>query len=285
MASVRRVLLLGVLAMMLPGADAAEPLRVMTFNIRYGTADDGDNSWPARREAVVETITRFGPDVLGVQEALDFQLDYLKRELPGYLAVGVGRNDGKRAGEHAALLLRESRFELEDSGTVWLSDTPDKPGSIGWGASIPRVYTWARVRYRESGRPIHLVGMHWDHQSQQARERSAQAIIDHMKQQPEGTPAIVMGDLNSGPNNPALVSLVSAQSGLRDSFALANPNAKRVASFTGFRPRPEHEQIDWVLVSKQFEVDSAGVETRKVEGRLPSDHFPVWAVLRLSDSE
>ncbi|MCA9240985.1 MAG: endonuclease/exonuclease/phosphatase family protein [Planctomycetales bacterium] len=280
-----RTLLALVILLLASTTHASEPLRVMTFNIRFGSASDGENSWPHRRGAVAQTIHRFDPDVLGVQEALAFQLDYLKSELPGYRVVGVGRDDGKRAGEHAALLLRESRFELESSGTVWLSDTPEAPGSIGWGAKIPRVYTWARVRDLKNQRTIHLVDMHWDHQSQQAREHSAEAILAHLKQQPANLPAIVMGDLNSGPENPALQNLVNAEAGLRDSFALANPGAARVFSFNDFRPKPEHQQIDWVLVSRQFTVESAGVETRKVEGRLPSDHFPVWAVLRLTDGE
>ncbi len=179
----RTSLVLGLLFLLaLPGAtglaEEAPALRVMTFNIRYGTAEDGENAWPKRREAVVETIRRFDPDVLGLQEALAFQLDELQQTLPGYKIVGVGRDDGKRQGEYAPLLLRDKRLAVESSGTVWLSDTPQQPGSITWEAQLPRVYTWASVKDRATGRGFHLVNTHWDHQSQVSRKRAPKPSPD-----------------------------------------------------------------------------------------------------------
>ena len=241
--------------------NASEPLRVMTFNIRYGTANDGENAWPKRKEAVVETIRRFDPDVLGVQEALAFQLDYLQQELPGYELVGVGRDDGKRRGEFAALLLRKERLKVESSGTKWLSDTPDKPGSKTWQASLPRVYTFAKVRDRQNDRELYLVTTHWDHQSQVSRVKSAEAILSHLASHAKQLPVLLMGDMNAGSDNPAVKKLLDKQTGLVDTFRTANPDAKRIGTFNGFRGDKHSAQIDWVLASGQWKVESAGVTT------------------------
>src|SRR5205085_9690551 len=107
-------------------------LRVMSYNIRYGTAADGDNHWDKRKEFLVETIKAFGPDLLGTQETLGFQRDYLAEKLSGYDVLGVGRDDGKEKGEMAALYFKRSRFEKLDGGHFWLSETPDQPRSKSW---------------------------------------------------------------------------------------------------------------------------------------------------------
>lgn len=264
-------------------AAADEPtLKAMTFNIRYGSANDGEHSWPNRREAVVETIRRADADIVGVQEALAFQLDYLGEQLPQYESVGVGRDDGRRKGEHSAILLRRSRFDVIDSGTRWLSDQPARPGSITWRGKLPRVYTWAELQDKDSGQRVHVVNTHWDHQSQESREKSAAAIAAHLaeRDQPHA-PAVVMGDLNADPKNAALRRLASDQTGLRDAWRLANASGPRPATFHGFRGSAEGPFIDWVLVSPEWRVSSARVVTDKINGQVPSDHYPVVVELGL----
>ena len=123
----------------------------MSFNIRYGTARDGDNAWGLRRDAVVEVIEAFGPALLGVQEALRFQLGELAAALPGYREIGVGRTDGIEAGEYAAIMVDGARLDVLEHGTFWFSDTPEVPGSTSWGNDIPRICTWAHLRDRTSG--------------------------------------------------------------------------------------------------------------------------------------
>ncbi|TWT78293.1 Endonuclease/Exonuclease/phosphatase family protein [Posidoniimonas polymericola] len=265
-------------------AAADEPLKAMTFNIRYGTANDGENRWPLRREAVAETIRRCDPDLLGVQEALDFQLDYLDQQLDGYEVIGVGRDDGRRRGEFAALLVRSDRLEVVDWGTRWLSDRPEEPGSKTWGGDLPRIYTWANLRDKPSGRELHVVNAHWDHRSQESREKSAQAILEHLDGVASGRDlAIVMGDFNAGPENPAIQQLRADGSGLRDTWAAVHPDAARPSTFNGFRLPATGPQIDWLLVGPGWQVQSAAVIQNLIEGKMPSDHFPMTAVIRTSD--
>ena len=131
-------------------------LNVMTFNIRYGTANDGENRWDNRRNMVLDVLQNHSPDVVGLQEALRFQLDQIRSALPEFAEVGVGRDDGNTAGEYAALLYRRDRFALLDSGTFWLSDTPNVPASKHWGNSITRICTWARLIDRHTAQPFYL---------------------------------------------------------------------------------------------------------------------------------
>ena len=107
-------------------------MKVMSFNVRYGTAQDGENSWPYRQQLVIDRIRAFEPDVLGLQECRDdAQADYIKNQLQGYCFIGVRRGgDGETALEMAPVLFKESTFEAVDSGHFWLSKTPNVPGSI-----------------------------------------------------------------------------------------------------------------------------------------------------------
>jgi len=224
----------------------------MSFNIRYGTARDGDNAWELRRGAVIEVIEAFGAEVLGLQEALHFQLEELVAAMPRYERIGVGRDDGVEAGEYAAILIDRSRLEVLAQGTFWFSDTPAAPGSTSWGNDIPRICTWARLRDRASGRAFHVYNVHWDHISQPSRERSAGLLMRTIaertaggeepsagdrrvagggadlagEQRPDGgedraasdrpDPVIVTGDFNAGETNPAFRRLLGERSEARE---------------------------------------------------------------------
>jgi endonuclease/exonuclease/phosphatase family metal-dependent hydrolase len=262
-------------------ARAASEIRVMTFNIRYGTAEDGENAWPNRRSLVFEAIRDFRPDVLGVQEALDFQLEELRAALPGVEIVGVGRDDGVRAGEFSAILVDGSRLEVLDHGTFWFSDTPASPGSVSWGNRIPRICTWARVRDRTTDGRFIVYNVHWDHESQPSRERSADLLVDRITGRAHGDePVLVMGDFNAGESNPAFLTLVEAGvTGLRDTFRALHPDASDVGTFNGFEGRRDGEKIDAILASDGWCPRSAAIVGSAQDGRYPSDHFPVTAVL------
>ena len=144
-------------------APAQAPVRAMSFNIRYGTAQDGEHAWPNRRAHVVATIRDHAPHLLGVQEALRFQLDELLAALPRYESFGVGRDDGRSAGEHAAILVDTARFTVRQHGTDWLSETPEVPGSTSWGNRITRIVTWALLEDRATGEPVWVYNLHLDH--------------------------------------------------------------------------------------------------------------------------
>jgi endonuclease/exonuclease/phosphatase family metal-dependent hydrolase len=263
-------------------AQGSAPMTVMTFNIRYGTADDGINAWPARRDQVVETIVRIAPQVLGLQEALRFQLDELGARLPEYQELGVGRDDGVARGEYAAILIDTTRFEVLASGTFWLSDTPDVPGSASWGNSIPRITTWARLRDRTGGPIVRVFNLHLDHQSQPSRERSVERVMEHVGIARNPFEAVlVMGDFNADEANPAY--RVAIDAGMRNAFREGHPDAQEVNTFNGFaREMPvvaTGGMIDHILLaSPDWRVRDAGIDrTRSPDGRWASDHFAVWA--------
>ena len=276
-------LLCGALALIgFAAAQAPAPLNVMSFNIRYGTANDGDNRWELRRDAVVETIESFRPDVLGVQEALHFQLEELVAAMPQYDLIGVGRSDGVQAGEYAAILVDTSRLEILGQDTFWFSDTPDVPGSTSWGNDITRICTWARLRDRASGRSFYVFNVHWDHRSQPSRERSGELLLRAIAQRRfDGDPVIVTGDFNAGETNPAFRQLLQApEIALSDTFRSIHPDASEVGTFNGFEGTTSGEKIDAVLASGQWEVVAAEIASAARQGRYPSDHFPVTATLR-----
>jgi endonuclease/exonuclease/phosphatase family metal-dependent hydrolase len=268
------------LVLLHPASCLADSLKAMTFNIRYGTAPDGENAWPHRRELVVKVIRDESPDILGVQEALRGQLDELETALPEYVRVGVGR-DADGGGEYSALLYRKTRFDLSDAGTFWLSGTPEIPGSRTWGNNLPRIVTWARLLDRTNGRRFVAANTHWDHQSQPARLESAQLLGDRTKLLcAAGEPAIVTGDFNAAPNNPAIPKLLECAA-LQDSFRIKHPDEKNVGTFNGFGRSLQPFKIDAVLVSPHWQVEEAEI-VRTTEGdRYPSDHFPVTATLTL----
>lgn len=263
------------------------PLNVMSFNIRYGTAPDGENAWPLRRALTFRAIREAAPAVLGVQEALRFQLDEIRAELPRYDEVGVARDDGARRGEYSAILYDTTRLELLDSGTFWLSDTPDVPGSMSWGNRYVRIVTWARLRDRLAGTDFITFNTHWDHESQPARERSAALLLERIAAHGSKVPVILTGDFNAGDHNPAFRALLDARRGdgkplLRDTFRLAHPGVEPGGTFHAFTGDRSGDRIDAILVSPHWHVLGADVVLLTENGRYPSDHYPVTATLRLA---
>jgi len=286
---------LGLLALLAVAAFAAcagggrvgqfAPVTVMSFNLRFGTADDGENSWEYRRDLVIDVIREQDPDVLATQEALRFQLDQLAAALPEYAEIGVGRDDGDTAGEYAAILFRSARFAVAEQGTFWFSDSPEQPGSMGWGARLPRICTWARLVERDSGRAFYVFNVHWDHQSQESRERSARLLVKRIQLRANSDPFLVTGDFNAGEENPAMLYLTGQVDpgpalDLRDSFRVAMPSGAEVGTYHGFEGVTDGAKIDAILISNEWEVEGAGIIHASRNGRYPSDHFPVIAKLR-----
>lgn len=276
-----RVALICVMAL---SAAADQPrLALMSFNIRFGTANDGPNHWNLRRDMVMDVFTRHGADVIGLQEALAFQVGEIRSRFPHYAAVGVGRDDGLTAGEHCTILYRADRFTLAESGTFWLSDTPERVASVTWGNSITRICTWVRLIDDASGRGFYVFNTHFDHVSQPSRERSVRLIAQRVAERQHPDPVIVMGDFNVGENNPAMSHLLRDADGPGwvDTFRVIHPEEKVVGTFNAFRDRIDGEKIDFVLVQPGITVLDASIDRTRVDGRSPSDHEPVTAVIEI----
>jgi endonuclease/exonuclease/phosphatase family metal-dependent hydrolase len=265
----------------------ADSLAVLTFNIRYGTANDGENRWANRRELLFDVVRDADADVIGLQEALDGQLRELVEALPDYAVVGVGRDDGKTRGEYAAILFRRSRLRLSDSGTFWFSDTPDVPASKSWGNNTTRICTWARFVDR-NGFAFWHYNLHLDNVSQPSRERSTAFLAQRMaaRRRPE-EPAIVTGDFNAGEDDAALATLLGPRPGghgplMLDTFRVRYPDEKVVGTFSGFvMGETGGPKIDYILVPPGTDVQGASIVRTSRDGRYPSDHFPVTASVRL----
>jgi endonuclease/exonuclease/phosphatase family metal-dependent hydrolase len=267
-------------------APAREPLTVMSFNIRYSTANDGDNHWTLRREFLFDVVREANADLVGLQEALDAQIQELLLALPQYGVVGVGRDDGRTRGEYSAILYRRDRFRVSDAGTFWFSDTPEVVASRSWGNTITRICTWARFVDRD-GRAFWHYNLHLDHQSQPSRERSASLLAERViARRSPGEPVLVTGDFNAGEANPAVTRLTLAQNGTPalfvDTFRGRFPDERTVGTFTGFKfGQTAGDKIDYVLVQPGTEVIDAAIIRTSRNDKYPSDHFPVVAKVRL----
>ncbi|HEX9656892.1 MAG TPA: endonuclease/exonuclease/phosphatase family protein [Bacteroidota bacterium] len=263
-------------------------LKVMTFNIRYGTASDGEDQWEKRKEMLFELLMRYSPDIIGVQEALRFQLDEIRHALPEYAEVGRGRDDGKTGGEYSAILFRVDRFTSLEEETFWFSDTPTVPGSVTWGNSFPRICTWTRIAEKMSGRSFYVYNVHLDHVSQASREKSVATLAQKLRSREHSDPVIVTGDFNAGEKNRAIQFLkgqespgVSAPNDERihlvDSYRCLHPHETAVGTFHAFSGNRGGEKIDFIFVERGTTVVEAAILHNSLNGRYPSDHFPVTA--------
>lgn len=279
-------LLLFATAVMCLGATpvhAEVQLKAMTFNIRYGTANDGENRWQNRNHLVIQVLRDHKADVVGLQEALAFQLKQVTEECPEYGVIGVGRDDGKTKGEYSAILYRTDRFTVDASGTFWLSDTPEAVASTSWGNSITRICTWARLIDRESGQALYIYNTHYDHRSQPAREQSSRLIARRIRQRTHTDPVLLMGDFNAGETNTAITSLLDGEEdpGLVHTYRAVHPDEKTVGTFNGFTGESNGEMIDHIFATKDIEVVAAEIDRTNDDGQYPSDHYPVWVQVRL----
>ncbi len=271
----------------------SESFTIMSFNIRYGTANDGPNRWEKRRTHVFDVIRRYKPSIIGLQEALQFQLDELKEALPQYDACGVGRDDGKKRGEFAAILFDRTRWQRVDGGTFWFSDTPEVVCSKSWGNDLCRICTWAQFRDRATGETLFHFNVHLDHKSKPARLRSAGLVLERIDSRQPAAGVILTGDFNAGEDSPPIRKIAGAKVALSrdgrspaparmmDTYRIIHPDTKDVGTFDDFVGRRTGDKIDYIFTPEgAFDVIDADIAHDDFDGAYPSDHFPIWATLR-----
>lgn len=275
-----------------PSGDTVPNLLLMSFNIRYGTAADGANSWTNRRSQLFALMRAQAADVAALQEALAFQIDEILLDVPGYARIGVGRDDGKASGEFSPILYRTARFSVDTSGTFWFSDTPAVPGSKSWGNNITRICTWAHLVDRASGRGHYVFNVHLDHESQPSRERSVQLLIQRIAAVKKPTePIFVTGDFNVDETDPVILYMKGKVSlggkpnpiPFLDSFRELHPSATQVATFHGFNGGLVGDKIDYVFIQSRIKTLKAEIVRTNVAGKYPSDHYPVTAAVNVPD--
>lgn len=264
-------------------AASAQSLLFLTYNIRYDNPADGDDAWPKRRDFLAAQIRFHAPDVFGIQEGLHSQVVWLETALPAYARVGVGRDDGREGGEYSAIFYRRDRFRALESGTFWLSPTPDTP-SRGWDAALNRVCTFALLQDSLSGRKIWVFNTHFDHVGAEARRASAELILQKIKEKntPNG-PVVVMGDLNAEPAEPPISVLKNALTDTRE--ASEEPPFGPSGTFNGFKfQEPVTRRIDYIFASgTHLKVLQHAVLSDSRDCHYPSDHLPVLARIVWSD--
>lgn len=250
---------------------------LMTFNLRTDGANDGDNAWRNRVPHVVRTIERSSALIVSTQEGLHRMLSDLIRHLPHYSYVGQGRLGGAED-EFCAILYNNQLLSVEESGDFWLSETPSLPGSKSWSTSYPRMCTWARFQFRlEPATQFMVYNTHLDHRSQDAREQAIRLIwrtIDE-RHHASRVPFFLTGDLNAKPEN-EVIRFLRARPEMTDAFS-ALPEGPSSAGLTchGFQGGAAGEPIDYIFGSRSISFLHSTIERGLLDGRYPSDHYPV----------
>lgn len=272
-----------------PVADSLS-LEVMTFNIRTSAGRDGDDSWQFRRDLVAETIGRADPDLVGLQEALSDQIEFLEGALPQYRWLGVDRglNGGRGLSEATPIFYRYDTLLPIESGTFWLGDPPSperrEPRDRRRGRGS-RIVTWARFHHLQSSREIYVFNTHFTLREGQRQLEGAAMINQRIASLPPGTPVILMGDFNAVAGSSETWDLATS-GGLRDAWRVAGAHEGPAVTSNGFGPPPEdwEGRIDWILVGGPIAVPSIATIVHSVRGRYPSDHYPVLATLEIRPS-
>ncbi len=281
---------------------------VASYNLRNANRSDSvnGNGWGQRMPYICDIVRFHGFDIFGTQECFRHQLDSLVSRLPGYAYIGIGRDDGKRAGEHSAIFYDKNQFDVLDSGNFWLSETPDRPG-LGWDAVCTRICTWGKFRHRASGREFIFANLHMDHVGRKARVEGAKLVRRKLAEIAPDCPAIVTGDFNVDQNDPVYGTMTS-DGDFRDSYEIAGFRYAPTGTFNNFRPDGfTTSRIDHVFLTPQFVVEKYGIltdtyrapdpkspsagmkthdapselEMERYIARTPSDHFPVAVHLTL----
>lgn len=253
--------------------------KVITFNIRFDNPADGINVWPNRVPLVEKYLLEESPDIVGFQEALHHQVTELEDIMPGYARVGGGRDDGLESGEYSPVFFREDIFDLLNHGQFWLSETPDVPGSIGPGAVLPRIASWAHLRIKSTGQELFVFNTHYSHVSDEARWLSARIMSERMKQIAGEKALIVTGDFNLDIKSETYQRL--AELFLNENQLINATETEptydllKEGTFNAFGHIEKQPFIDFIFMSTHFRVTGSSIDRVKSDSLFISDHWPV----------
>jgi endonuclease/exonuclease/phosphatase family metal-dependent hydrolase len=278
MTHLRTILLAAALFVPLVATPArALELSVMSFNIRYGSANDGENAWENRKDIVANTIREYTPDVLGLQECLLFQAEYLESVLPEYARFGVGR-ERNGGGERMEIFYKKELLAPLMTGHYWLSETPAEPGSRSWNSANVRMVSWAEFYHYPSRERFYFFNTHFDHRSEEARQGAASMLAIDIPQRAKDLPAILTGDFNT-PADTGVAWNTMTEAGLKDAWRAAKERKGPEVTWSAFRaPEPgARRRIDWIMLYGDIECTSTETIVYNEQGQYPSDHYPVFS--------
>jgi endonuclease/exonuclease/phosphatase family metal-dependent hydrolase len=259
-------------------AQIDEPMRVMSYNVRYKNTIDSINGWDFRKDNVAALIKYHKADIVGLQESNDEQTADMEERLKDYGWYGVPRMSGK-TGEMTPVFYRKHRFTLLDSGTFWYSETPDVPESKSWDAMYPRIASWVKLRDLTSGREFFFFNTHFDHRGEISRQRSGEIIRQKIVDIAGFQPVILTGDFNTQEGSEAYRNIVK-EGTLKDAFHITeSPHYGPANTSSGFAvsTKPIGARIDYIFVNEKVRVLEHATITDQQEGRYYSDHLPVIA--------
>lgn len=280
----KTLLILSLLLISVMQLSAQQTFKIMTYNIRLDTPDDGQNAWVFRKDSVNSFLNKVCPDIFGLQEVVYNQLIDIQNALPNYEYVGVGRADGKTAGEFSPVFYLSGKFEKLDEGNFWLSETPEIPGSKSWDAACERIVSWVCLRVKASGDTLFAFNTHFDHIGVTARFNSAGLILEKMSKIGGIHAVVLMGDFNSPTDESAYQRLITdSKVGLTDTHKIfKNNDLNSEITYTGFDQLPENDAlIDFIFTNGRF--SSVSFEIKKINDRnfYFSDHLPVASEIQL----
>lgn len=247
-------------------------ITVISYNIRYGTAEDGKNSWTERRLGTIGMIKDQKPDILCLQEAFSFQNDFISLYCTGY--SHIGRSRLAQDAEHPSIFYNSEKIRLIDWGNFWLSPTPEKV-SLGWDAACERNATWAKMEYIPSGKKVFLVNTHLDHVGKNAREEGLRLILKKIDElNTENLPVILTGDFNAEPGDPSISFIDNKMHNARDMAEQTDS----LSTFNGWGN--SSTSIDYIFyrgfnrctLYRTIQEGYSGI-------RYISDHYPIKATL------
>ena len=268
-------------------------IKIMTFNIRYGTAKDAENSWEHRQSILIDCLKKYQPDILGLQEAMDFQFDTIKAAFPQWMSFGVGRYYSvvvpdrpheSMNGESCNIFYDANKFMLIEQGTFWHSDTPDLPASMTWKNTLPRITTWGILEHRQNAKRFVVMNTHFSGEEPYVSNTTNLNMLK-WRDIAGSMPTIFMGDFNLAPESKAH-ELFCGKTGtpdIRGNFVdcwqacgKSEVNAGTSNNFNGVKNKT---RIDWILATPKFEVKNINIIYYNENGRYPSDHYPVLTEL------
>ena len=246
----------------------------MSYNVRYENFDDGENQWDQRKKTLIDYLKSKSPSIIGMQEVISTQLLDLNFSLSEYSFVGIGREDGKIKGEFCPIFFNKYRFELIESETFWLSETPEKI-SVGWDAALERICTYVRLKDLENNREFWVFNTHFDHIGVKARNESVELILKKIKEVNKGKiPILLTGDFNLTPEKKPIKRL---QTLFQDILADLNIGDHKYGTFNGFKKQVDSPQrIDYIFQNGFKVLKSEHLWIKTPKGLWASDHHPVY---------
>ena len=257
----------------------SQPHSIISYNIRYDNNWDIENSWKIRRNKISQILVQYSPSIIGIQEGLLNQVQYIDSSLIDYDYVGVGRDDGKKKGEFCAIYFDTTRYVLLKNSTFWLSETPDTI-SVGWDAALERICTYGLFKDRITKEEFLVFNTHFDHIGVVAREKSSELILKRInKINHQSLPVILMGDFNSIPNSPPVKELITELSDALQ-ISLQKLHGPR-GTFNGFNEDlPIEKRIDYIFTKNLKVLSYTHVNDRLENNRHISDHLPVMIKIK-----